>query len=297
MIPFSFSSAFCDFLYYAPHPMHIRLLLRTVLAASLLTSLAAAQEQASSGPHTPAPATAQSRKSKIENPKSRWFHPRRYLDPYWTLADRVRQAEIVEMLAALAQGSPPAPGKGWFHEGESRYGWQWLTQRYDQDDDQTISPNELPSEAAELFARLDRDEDGLLKADDFDWSESAPFVKQSAQARRFFGPLDDDHNGRLTREEWQDFFERAALGGEAITPDDLRAALFPPEPAKDDDDPTPLGLLKGFVTGELGSVYEGPALEQRAPDFELADNHGRRRIRLSELYGKKPVVLIFGSFT
>lgn len=277
--------------------MQIRLLLWTALAASLLTSLPAAQEQASSG-STPKPAAVQNRmparRDKIQNLKSQ---TRRYLEPYWTLADRVRKAEIIEMLAALAHGSPPAPGKGWFHDGQSRYGWPWLLQRYDHDGDQAISPAELPSEAANFFARLDRDEDGLLKLGDFDWSESAPYVKQSAQARRFFGPLDGDHNGRLTRDEWQDFFERAALGGEAITPDDLRAALFPPEPAQADDDPTPLGLLKGFLTGELGSVCEGPVLEQRAPDFELADNHARRRIRLSELCGKKPVVLIFGSFT
>lgn len=289
--------------------MQIRPFLWSVLAAGLLISVAVAEVQPAPDPQAKghrqgsAPATGENRESNpgvpVQNPKSqtRWYHPRRYLEPYWTLADRVRKAEIVEMLAALAQGSPPAPGKGWFHDGESRYGWQWLCLRFDQDGDQTISPDELPSEAGEFFARLDRDEDGLLKPDDFDWSEAAPFVKQSAQARRFFGPLDGDHNGRLTREEWQDFFEQAALGGDALTPDDLRAALFPPEPAQADDDPTPLGLLKGFLTGELGSIHEGPALGKRAPDFELADNHGRRRIRLSDLCGKKPVVLIFGSFT
>ncbi|MGH7193071.1 MAG: hypothetical protein ACREJM_05985, partial [Candidatus Saccharimonadales bacterium] len=229
--------------------------------------------------------------------KPPWYHPRHYLEPYCTLANNIRRAEIVEMLATLAQGQPPDAGKGWFHEGQSRYDWQWLSERYDKDGDEAIAPEEFPPEAADFFARLDRDEDGQLKADDFDWSESAPFVKQSAQARRFFGPLDGDRNGRLTRQEWQDFFEQATLGGETLTPDDLRAALFPPEPAKSDDGPTPLGLLKGFLTGELGSMCEGPSLEQGAPDFELADYHGRRRIRLAELRERKPVVLIFGSFT
>ncbi|HEX7447793.1 MAG TPA: hypothetical protein VF306_09630 [Pirellulales bacterium] len=226
-----------------------------------------------------------------------WHHPRHYIEPYWTVAENVRRAEIVEMLATLAQGQPPDAGKGWFHEGKSRYGWQWLSERFDEDGDEAISPDEFPDEAADSFARLDRNEDGALKADDFDWSESAPFVKQSAYARRFFSPLDHDRNGRLTRQEWQDFFDKAALGAEALTPDDLRAALFPPEPAKSDDDPSPLGLLKGFLTGELGSMYEGPSLEQRAPDFELADHHGQRRIRLAEVREHKPVVLIFGSFT
>ncbi len=226
-----------------------------------------------------------------------WYHPRHYLEPYWTLAENVRRAEIVEMLAALAQGQTPDAGKGWFHEGQSRYGWSWLSERYDSDGDQAISPDEFPLKSAEFFARLDRNEDGQLKADDLDWSESAPFVKQSAHARRFFGPLDRDRNGRLTRREWHDFFEQAALGGDVLTPDDLRAALFPPEPAKSDDGPTPLGLLTGFLTGELGSMHEGPSLEERAPDFELADNHGQGRIRLADRCGAKPVVLIFGSFT
>lgn len=213
------------------------------------------------------------------------------------MADRVRKAEIVEMLVALTHGSPPAAGKGWFHPGLSRYGWQWLRERYDEDGDGAISPDEFPFGAADYFARLDRDEDGRLKSDDFDWSEDAPFVKQTAQARRFFGPLDRDRNGQLTRAEWQDFFDRAALGGNALTPDDLRAALFPPEPAKADDGPTPLGLLKGFLSGELGSICEGPGLGRPAPDFDLAEHHGERRIRLADLRGQKPVVLIFGSFT
>ena len=34
-----------------------------------------------------------------------------------------------------------------------------------------------------------------------------------------------------------------------------------------------------------------------APDFELYDVNGRNQIRLSEFRGKKPVALIFGSYT
>ncbi|NIS79882.1 MAG: redoxin domain-containing protein [Anaerolineales bacterium] len=34
-----------------------------------------------------------------------------------------------------------------------------------------------------------------------------------------------------------------------------------------------------------------------APDFELRDVEGEKRIRLSEFRGSKPVALIFGSFT
>ena len=34
-----------------------------------------------------------------------------------------------------------------------------------------------------------------------------------------------------------------------------------------------------------------------APDFELADIDGEHRVRLSDFRGRKPVALVFGSFT
>jgi hypothetical protein len=34
-----------------------------------------------------------------------------------------------------------------------------------------------------------------------------------------------------------------------------------------------------------------------APDFELWDVSGEHKVRLSDFQGKKPVVLVFGSFT
>ncbi|NQS91846.1 MAG: redoxin domain-containing protein [Chloroflexi bacterium] len=40
-----------------------------------------------------------------------------------------------------------------------------------------------------------------------------------------------------------------------------------------------------------------PKMGQPAPDFELFDLQGENPIRLSSFRGKKPVVLIFGSFT
>ena len=34
-----------------------------------------------------------------------------------------------------------------------------------------------------------------------------------------------------------------------------------------------------------------------APDFDLADADGQERVRLSDFNAKKPVALVFGSFT
>lgn len=40
-----------------------------------------------------------------------------------------------------------------------------------------------------------------------------------------------------------------------------------------------------------------PKIGDQAPDFELRDMNGENPVRLSDFRGKKPVALIFGSFT
>lgn len=240
----------------------------------------------------------QAKSPTVPGPKHhRWYDPRRYVERYSTTADEVRRLEIVEMLWALAHGQPPDDGKGWFHGGESRYGWTWLAERYDQNGDGTISTEEFPSDASDLLARLDRDQDGKVDKDDFDWSSNSPYVKQVSQARRLFSPVDRDRNGHVTKEEWISFFDRTALDADSITPAELQATLFPPQPPSSGDDPTPVDFLRGFASGELGSILEGPQIGQRAPDFDLPDHKRERRLRLSQYRDKKPVVLIFGSFT
>ena len=40
-----------------------------------------------------------------------------------------------------------------------------------------------------------------------------------------------------------------------------------------------------------------PKLGDTAPDFELFDTTGEHSVRLSDFRGKRPVALVFGSFT
>jgi peroxiredoxin len=42
---------------------------------------------------------------------------------------------------------------------------------------------------------------------------------------------------------------------------------------------------------------QAPKAGDIAPDFELYDAEGKSAIRLSDFRGKKPVALIFGSYT
>jgi hypothetical protein len=55
--------------------------------------------------------------------------------------------------------------------------------------------------------------------------------------------------------------------------------------------------FKAFFDGDVGSWCEGPALNARAPDFTLPTPDSKKTMTLSDFAGRKPVVLVFGSFT
>jgi hypothetical protein len=209
----------------------------------------------------------------------------------------VKDRESVQMLTAVLSGSQMGPGDGWFHPSITRYGWKWLAQRHHVEADGAISSDMFLGDQ-DSFRRLDRNGDGKIKADDFDWSSESPYVRQMSQSNQWFRGIDASSNGRLSREEWDHFFERVAGAKGFVTPDELRATLFPPPPkGAANQCPSMPVLLKGLFEGELGSLWEGPNLNSKAPDFELQTQDGASSIRLSSFREKKPVVLIFGSFT
>jgi len=215
------------------------------------------------------------------------------------LLGKVRRPEIVEMLWAIVNGSHMGPGEGWFHEGQSRYGWQWLARRHGIKATGRITAKQFRG-PLDLFYRLDRDHDGVLTAADFDWSDRSPFVRQNNMADMWFYRLDANSNGRISRAEWEAFFKKAARGKDHLTADDLRAALAQAPPAKKSGGgggPAPVVFFRGLFHGELGSFHEGPAVGDLAPDFQQPTHDGKKKYRLSDFRGKKPVVLVFGSFT
>ncbi len=214
----------------------------------------------------------------------------------------LRPPEIGEMLTAIARGSDMGPGEGWFHSGQTRYGWKWLAARYDANHDGKITREEFKG-PTETFERLDRNHDGVLTSADFDWSDRSLYAMQGMPVRFWFRSLDANSNGRVSRDEWLAAFNKISKGKDYLTPDDLREAfpVTPPSrpsgsPPKNDG-PDPLLLVLGLLSGELGSFFEGPGIGQRAPDFSLSTPDGKQQIRLSHYRGNKPLVLIFGSFT
>lgn len=211
--------------------------------------------------------------------------------------------EAARMLIAILRGSQMGMGEGWFGPSQSRYGLKWLAARYDADHDGVVSRDEFKGPAS-LFDRLDRSRDGVLSAVDFDWSDRSFLNVNASIAGFWFRRADTNSNGRISVEEWQALFSRAAKGKSYLTADDLREAfpLSPPSPPPGkspprNEGPTGATLLRGLFSGELGSLCEGPGLGQRAPDFTLKTQDGKQEISLAQFRGKKPVVLVFGSFT
>lgn len=208
--------------------------------------------------------------------------------------------EAAEMLIAIAKGSQLGPGEGWFHPGQTRYGWKWLAERHGADLFKTIPKDKFKGPEA-TFAVLDRTGDGELGRDDFDWSDRSPLTQQAQTFARIFYRLNQDGDGRLTREEWLKFFDEAAAGKDNLTLSGLRRALSAVPPPKANPAPetplTPDILVRGLFRGEIGSMHEGPSLEQAAPDFTLRTLDGKETVRLSDRTGKQPVVLVFGNFT
>jgi hypothetical protein len=228
-----------------------------------------------------------------------WLNPLRYRDLAYQQVRRVTRSEGLEMVRAILEGSQMGPGEGWFHPGQSRYSWEWLVENFDADNDGKITRKEFPGDDS-LFKRLDRNGDGVLTADDFDWADNSSFLRQSGMARSWFSVIDSNSNGRISKEEWEEFFKKASKGKNHLTLDDLREALMPPQPPTSKDGgggPSPFILIKGLLSGELGSFREGPRIGDRAPNFRLKTHDGKQEITLGQFHGKKPVVLVFGSFT
>jgi hypothetical protein len=206
--------------------------------------------------------------------------------------------ESAQMLAAVARGSRMGPGEGWFHPGQSRYGWRWLADRHGIRPSGGIPRDKFVGPKA-LFDRLDRDRDGELRADDFDWSERSAYAQQTQITNYLFSRMSRGGDGQLTREQWLKFFDEAARGKDHLDPQDFWAGLMggPRPKGMANDMPSPQMLVRGLFSGELGSMQEGPKLNDPAPDFTLKSHDGKGSIRLGDLLGHKPVVLVFGSFT
>src|SRR5262245_7557785 len=106
-------------------------------------------------------------RAAADPPSRGWLDPRTY-GSLLPDVERLKRLEFVEMASAILSGSRMGPNDGWFHPSRSRHDWNWLATRHGLDGKGTIARQQFRGPAA-LFERLDRDGDGVLTADDFDW--------------------------------------------------------------------------------------------------------------------------------
>ena len=228
-----------------------------------------------------------------------------------TLAEMIEQdwpdrPEWAEMALAVMRGQAMQTGTGWWRATEKKYSWTWLKCKYDKNSDNMIQREEIddPSPHMDLFfGRLDRDLDRKIAPADFDFSVSQganPAALKSRMIEYLFFRWDSDTNGQVTKEEIAKFFERADREKMSfLTTEDMLEALQdePLQPSADSAGPSSSQLFSMFLAGQLGWFEEGPKLGDKAPDFSLSTHDLSRTISLSGLPERKPVVVIFGSFT
>jgi Ca2+-binding EF-hand superfamily protein len=225
-----------------------------------------------------------------------------------------------DMLISVLKGEDPGAGASWFKPREDRRGWDWLRERFDADADGRISREELGA-AGEHFERLDRDGDNAIAPNDFAIRAKSSGNAEAAEA--VFSAFDADQNDRVSWDELSWFFQRADASKRGfLSRADLAQALqtaaspwVSRHGSREDAGesaarpPSRWTNLERFLAKELGSFGEGPAVGAPAPDFELRSLREGETLRLTSLLadrlpgplpgakGKRPVVLVFGSFT
>lgn len=209
------------------------------------------------------------------------------------------RSEAARMLIAILRGSQLMGNDGWFGPAESRYTWEWLTQRNGLGPKAAAIAKDKFVGPAALFDGLDRDGDGAITPGDLDWSDRNPYVMQANMLTRLFRMVESSGDGQLTREELDALFKRLARDKDHFTADDFRRAMIPrgPRGFSPGDGPTVPILVRGLFAGEIGSMSEGAKVGEPAPNFTLKSPDGKQTVELGRLVGSRPVVLVFGNFT
>lgn len=210
-----------------------------------------------------------------------------------------QQPDAVRMLIAILKGSDMGMGGGWFGPAKQQFDWKWVATRHQVGEEQSLNKENFVGDPL-FFERLDRNGDGELKKEDFDWSSTSPYMREQGIANSIFRQIDKGQDGKVSKDELLAFFDKAKGGSDELGIDAFRRSLglgnssggyYP------GDAPTPERLLRGFFSSELGSLQDGPKAGELAPDFELKTQDGAKTIRLRDWVGKKPIVLILGNFT
>ncbi len=197
-------------------------------------------------------------------------------------------------------GQPPGRPRGGFN-------FDSVLQRHDKNDDGKVTRDEW-SGPEEFFHRMDTDKDGTITKEEFQArmrNRGGPPAEapQKLDVDGLLRLLDADRNGSVSKEELKRFFERSdADRNGSLGKEELAKALTRPAAGKLIDGPS-------VIEGQKAGIEVG----QYAPDFELQPIEaypkfqewlGRdtpvsieEKVKLSQLIGSRPVLLLYGSYT
>jgi hypothetical protein len=100
--------------------------------------------------------------------------------------------EAARELIAILRGGGKSAGEGWFGPAETRYTWQWLAKLHGIDPEKGAITAKAFRGSEALFARLDRDKDGQITAQDLDWSSSNKSTKPKGNQAKAGDPKKAD---------------------------------------------------------------------------------------------------------
>lgn len=196
--------------------------------------------------------------------------------------------------------------------------WEFFEERYDGDSDGAITLKEYGRDE-KTFKRLDTNGDGKLTSADFASGRRrgrGGRDPKRMRARLFERVIDTDENGEVSAGEWKAFLGALPKKG-VVDARDFAAAGVPRRMARMvppmfdvDGDGSATRAEVEKVFGELDRNRDGklaageisggalPRVGDVAPDFDLPTlANVKKTVKLSSFAGKRPVALIFGSYT
>ena len=168
-----------------------------------------------------------------------------------------------------------------------------MLKQFDKNNDGFLEPSELPDRMRERFQQMDANGDGKISRQELE-KLAGRFGEAPAAATddTLFRLLDKNADGKLSKEELQDaakILEKLDRNKDGMLD---REELSAPAKKKAG---RPGEIITPAAKGER--IADKLKVGDLAPDFTLPLVNGKGELKLSSVHGKKPVVLIFASYT